>query len=81
MILLTTILFTGEFVRAALPHEGEEDESEADYHGRERLLGKGSTIYSFTRSFHPLAKELASHADLTRKQLITIDGGPHTLWW
>lgn len=46
---------------------------------RELRLGPGSSIYSFTKSFETLSTRLNTGNDNSR--LITIDGGPHTLWW
>jgi len=41
-------------------------------------LGEATSIYSFTESF----KEKAVHAIVENpEKVITIDGGPHTLWW
>lgn len=78
----------GEFSTTSLLHEGSDAAMDAGNEfvegvGRgERLLGPRSSIYSFTVSFREIAIQL------TRQQLqedavpfITIDGGPHTLWW
>ena len=45
----------------------------------ERLLGPRSSIYSFTVSFREIAIQLTRHPQ--EAPFITIDGGPHTLWW
>lgn len=45
---------------------------------QEYLLGPGSSIYSFTRHFGELASDLKREE---RSDLISIDGGPHTIWW
>jgi hypothetical protein len=56
------------------------------------LLGSSSSVFTFTKAFNHLAKYLMA---LHRKQgdqnngdgenamsrTITLDGGPHTLWW
>ena len=49
----------------------------------EKLLGSMSSIFSFTRAFKDIANMLAEEgeADVVAQSLITIDGGPHTLWW
>ena len=64
----------GEFMTS--PMEAED----GDYHPhREEVrLGPGSSIFSFTNAFDTLAKEVM---DSSAQDLITIDGGPHTLWW
>ena len=42
-----------------------------------RLLGPGSSVYSFTVAFQTAARDIAAHP----ASHITLDGGPHTLWW
>ena len=39
-------------------------------------IGPDTSIYSFTAAFQPAASAILQNHDL-----ITIDGGPHTLWW
>ena len=62
-----------------MPHEGDTDGAR-----RERLLGPGSSVFSFTRFFAEAAADIA--ADRGRPGgaglgLLLVDGGPHTLWW
>lgn len=66
-------LTRGEFTTVAMEHEEIGESSRG-----KKLLGAGSSVYSFTSSFGRLARTL-EHTEST--QLITIDGGPHTLWW
>lgn len=82
MSCLTLTEYLGEFTESEIPHEGEESSEDPEPGRRrgEKLLGKGSSIYTFTRSFNPLARELTKHPD-RKASLVTIDGGPHTLWW
>jgi len=49
----------------------------------ERLLGSASSVYSFTKSFRDISVVLAEEYDVVRTtgSVITVDGGPHTLWW
>lgn len=56
----------------------------------DRLLGSATSIYSFTRAFSRFAHTLALRDSIHTNQgvdtdsvspLITVDGGPHTLWW
>lgn len=42
-----------------------------------KRLGSASSVYTFTQEFDGAAKVIAAHPS-TR---ITMDGGPHTLWW
>jgi ankyrin repeat protein len=97
----------GEFARSALPREGEEADRglPLPLPAHEKLIGRGTSLYSFTSFFRPLARALLSsdttamnsnsnqnnnnnnHNNLllknkkSGKDLISIDGGPHTLWW
>ncbi len=59
-------------------HEGEEGLHAGEPKRGEKLLGSGSSILSFTSAFASFAHTL-SHED--HEDMITIDGGPHTLWW
>ena len=71
----------GEFVRGPMQHEGEDElpqEFMQQLPPHEKLIGKGTSIFSFTSAFHQLANQLANGRE---KDLVTIDGGPHTLWW
>lgn len=85
----------GEFSRTALRYEGSSGRSEdkvddaaggweppAHSHN-EKLLGSQSSVFSFTRAFKKFSHELNAHRDIeaVAESLITIDGGPHTLWW
>jgi hypothetical protein len=45
----------------------------------EKLLGSESSIYSFTGSFNEATRSIALQP--AKQGVITIDGGPHTLWW
>jgi ligand-binding sensor domain-containing protein len=65
----------GEFSQSAISHEGDEDGQETflGYRKGEKLLGKGSSIYSFTSAFRPLTAHLNKEGN--RKDLVTIDGG------
>lgn len=49
----------------------------------ERLLGSASSVYTFTRFYRDLAAQLEEegHLEAVAQSLITVDGGPHTLWW
>jgi hypothetical protein len=89
---LTCIVATGEFSRTALGYEGSGAGSgwaaatEAVWEGvgrADRLLGSQSSVYSFTRSFRELASELTAEGDIesVAQALLSVDGGPHTLWW
>ena len=71
----------GEFTTNAIAHEGEEDSINIPLlEGRkEILLGKGSSVYTFTNSFAGLSREL--ERDKSKHDYVTVDGGPHTLWW
>lgn len=40
-------------------------------------LSADSSLYSFTRHFDGALNAIAANPD----KIITIDGGPHTLWW
>lgn len=79
-------------------HEGDEEEGGEVVEGRqqhhrgggrgggpppEKLLGKGSTLYSFAKSFNDFTTHLSNldPSSDEAKQLITVDGGPHTFWW
>lgn len=81
--------YTGEFSRTALGYEGSgagSEGGEAVWEGvgrAERLLGSQSSVYSFTRSFREMASELTAEGDVeaVAQALVTVDGGPHTLWW
>lgn len=58
----------GEFTTARIPES--------------QRLGKYTSIFSFTSSFDEAAHEIAHrHDGGIRSQVITVDGGPHTLWW
>lgn len=59
-------------------HEGMDNEN-VDHLG-EPLLGPGSTLTTFSRSFRALRNALETSPEL-HKDKITIDGGPHTFWW
>jgi hypothetical protein len=65
----------GEFTQNAISHEEEEDEQETFLGHRkgEKLLGAGSSIYSFTSAFRPLTAHLKRENN--RKDMVTIDGG------
>jgi hypothetical protein len=87
----------GEFARTTLPYEGIGTGTGASQLqpgawaggilegvGRgEKLLGSQSSVFSFTRYFRELAAELEQegHLDSVAQSLLTVDGGPHTLWW
>lgn len=49
----------------------------------EHQLGSQSSIYSFTRAFRDLTGALVREGSIeaVAQALITVDGGPHTLWW
>ena len=66
----------GEFTTQALLPEGYPLSKE-DSRRREGGISPDSSIFSFTNSFDMATREIAAHQD----RLITIDGGPHTLWW
>eukprot|EP01039_Chlorochromonas_danica_P003690 gene3690-4037_t len=71
----------GEFNQGSMSHEEEEDGSTSLQSATKRLLGPSSSIYSFTMAFRRLA-HILTHSEAEKAQkLITIDGGPHTLWW
>ena len=71
----------GEFTTSEMLHE-DEDMALVDGHRRhEVLIGKETSPYSFTSSFAPLSSFLEHHSDSSDRNVITIDGGPHTLWW
>ncbi len=74
----------GEFTTSAIPHEGDEDGPEVTMH-KEHLIGKETSVYTFTRHFNALADMVNTPNDHTHnapsKKMIAIDGGPHTLWW
>lgn len=63
----------------AMAHEGEETRLPGDGR-REALIGKDTSIYSFTNYFTALSRSL-DNEEGSPKDKITIDGGPHTLWW
>ena len=71
----------GEFTRSRLDMELARDGGggggEASSSSSHQLLGPGSSIYSFTKSFHNAVNSIVAHPSTH----ITIDGGPHTLWW
>lgn len=86
----------GEFARTALGYEGSGpnnlNPNPSPQHGQgvleglgrgEKLLGSQSSVFSFTRSFKELSAELdgEGHIEAVAQALITVDGGPHTLWW
>jgi len=87
---------TGEFSRTALLYEGSgpagtaegsrEKETAGVWEGvgrGEKLLGTQSSIFTFTKAFRELAGALEDEAEVesVAQALVTIDGGPHTLWW
>ena len=64
----------GEFTTAHLsPGDRHLDQSQRG----DRELSDQSSIFSFTNSFVTATREIFAHPD----KLITVDGGPHTLWW
>eukprot|EP00605_Chrysophyceae_sp_TOSAG23-4_P001429 GSChrysophyteH1.ASY1.ANO1.1557.1 assembled CDS len=73
----------GEFTTEYLPREdidtmGEDIIPEIPHKHKETMrLGNGTSISSFTQNFAGLVNDIAKQP-LSR---ITIDGGPHTLWW
>lgn len=82
----------GEFTRSRLDMEVALDSADGDsgkggVHRQQQsidtdsnihqLLGPGSSIYSFTKSFHNAVKGIMAHPSTH----VTVDGGPHTLWW
>lgn len=76
----------GEFTTSAIGHEGGSEHMETNMEGArngERLLGSKSSIFTFTSSFADISRELGGGAvsESDKSELITIDGGPHTLWW
>lgn len=81
------MICTGEFTKDALMNEGEEVyspyylASRTDEKPPEMQLGKNSSVYTFTESFGKLARKLRGITGANTSDLITIDGGPHTLWW
>lgn len=66
----------GEFMTGSM---SQENIGETHFNPGEKRLGSASSIYTFTSAFQQLANDISN--DLSQKQLITIDGGPHTLWW
>lgn len=68
----------GEFITRPMWHEGMKNE-DVDHVG-EPQLGPGSSLNTFTRAFRAL-EEALEKAPEDNSQKITIDGGPHTLWW
>jgi hypothetical protein len=47
-----------------------------------QMLGERTSLYSFTSYFDAAAAEILSRRSSGQsQQAITIDGGPHTLWW
>lgn len=83
----------GEFARHKLPYEGHgvvhpntptvETAVIEGITRSERLLGSMSSVYSFTKAFRDISLVLAEEyeSESTANNVITIDGGPHTLWW
>lgn len=85
----------GEFSRTALLYEGSgpttNTEGTANAEGGvwegvsrgEKLLGTASSILTFTKAFRDLAAVLQDESEVEEvaQTLVTIDGGPHTLWW
>ena len=72
----------GEFTRSRLdmerPGDGQDQARQRDGGvSPNQLLGPGSSIYSFTKSFQNAVKDI----DLHPATHITLDGGPHTFWW
>ena len=65
----------GEFTWTRLDREDGEHRGVGDL--EERRLGRGSSVYSFTHAFDGPARVIRERPLDT----ITIDGGPHTLWW
>ena len=100
-LFIITFLFTwylGEFTTVSMKHEGFDPSSDSESGesltvegvGRqELLLGRDSSIYTFTRAFQELAFDIQQgwqssepkSGKARNSNLITIDGGPHTLWW
>lgn len=85
---------TGEFSKTALLYEGSGPPSSAlsasagdgvweGVSRGEKLLGSQSSVLTFTKAFRELAAALQDEADVeaVTQSLITVDGGPHTLWW
>ena len=46
----------------------------------EEMLGTHTSLYSFTHHFDAAARKILQEGSLSN-QIVTIDGGPHTLWW
>lgn len=70
----------GEFTRSRMELEQPPAPGSGDMLAdapTSRLLGPGSSIYSFTKSFQTAVRDIAAHPATH----ITLDGGPHTLWW
>lgn len=71
----------GEFTTTALQPEGEENNRGRDgrFHGHkeEYQLSPHSSIFSYTNSFDAATRDIYHNPE----HIITIDGGPHTLWW
>lgn len=63
----------GEFTVDPLP----EEHPLTCRHSQQCRLGPESSIYSFTKMFAKAALEIQNRP----ADVITIDGGPHTLWW
>ena len=63
----------GEFTTTALLPDTHADQSAK----QNKMLGPESSIYSFTNAFDIATREISAHPD----RIVTIDGGPHTLWW
>ena len=64
----------GEFTTAHLsPEDRQRDQNQRG----DRELSDQSSIFSFTNSFVTATREIFAHPE----KLITVDGGPHTLWW
>ena len=66
----------GEFTTQPLVLEGYPPDK-PDTRRRELGLSDYTSIFSFTNAFDMATREISAHQD----RLITIDGGPHTLWW
>lgn len=64
----------GEFTVDPLPEENPLTCG----HSQQCRLGRESSIYSFTKMLAKAALEIKSRPD---DSVISIDGGPHLLWW
>jgi len=63
----------GEFTTDPLPDENPL----TCKHPQQCRLGREISIYSFTKMFAKAVREIRKKPT----EVITIDGGPHTLWW